>query len=620
RYDEALKKFEEAKALAPDDSSLLLDAHISRARLALEAEGSREVAQAAAASNSAGSASASSAPMSAMSAAPPIPEAEKANRLNQLYEEGFSLYEGGDLKGARAKMDEALLIDPTFEKAKTFLDSTNEEWARQTKDQAVVAAVASREAAGEAKLKELVTIETKNPVPLGDFMASLSLATGINFALADGTDIKVTGKFTDEPLENILNTVLTPMGLKWTREKGDIITVKADLQPRTFQLSGDSVGNVRVLLESKQLANLLWPPDGMPKLKGQELTLDDRANLLVATDSKQNLEKLASLLDNLKAVGPSELITRMYEVPEDKAQKTKTLLETVLNAEGPAPYDLERKILADGGTLIVRAIPDDIQKIEDLLQSENLIGKIYSRDLKLQTFNLIPKESLRANEELMRAFFERVVEQIETFLYARDGRMKAAAEGRKLWKDENSYQITITDYPENLAHVGDFVNSLEQLERQMLFKVIYLKYALSDTMRDNLVQFFGLAAAQAAGAPTGPQYQVTRTLRVDSDYTFNQNLTVRVRRVNENNAADPNDDSVELIVRTPTRSESITLRKYESQFIDDYEIVAEDIRPSGVPGEGRADLQFRFIPPPGQAGAAAAPVGAPGAAPAITAA
>ena len=37
--------------------------------------------------------------------------------------------------------------------------------------------------------------------------------------------------------------------------------------------------------------------------------------------------------------------------------------------------------------------------------------------------------------------------------------------------------------------------------------------------------------------------------------------------------ADANDDSVEMVVRTPTTSEDRTIEEYRSEFVDDYEVV-----------------------------------------------
>jgi hypothetical protein len=87
----------------------------------------------------------------------------------------------------------------------------------------------------------------------------------------------------------------------------------------------------------------------------------------------------------------------------------------------------------------------------------------------------------------------------------------------------------------------------------------------------------------------------TRTLRTEGEMEF-RGLNIRVRRVNENDPKDEYDDSVELIMRSPTQSSEITLNEFMSTYFDDYEIIAEEIKPSGGRGEGRVKLIVRYVP------------------------
>ncbi|HUT24890.1 MAG TPA: hypothetical protein VM492_11150 [Sumerlaeia bacterium] len=87
----------------------------------------------------------------------------------------------------------------------------------------------------------------------------------------------------------------------------------------------------------------------------------------------------------------------------------------------------------------------------------------------------------------------------------------------------------------------------------------------------------------------------TRTLSTGGETQF-RDLQLRVRRVNENDPKDEYDDSVELIVRSPKQSAEVTLNEFMSTYFDDYEIIAQEIKPSGGRGEGRVKLQIRCVP------------------------
>ncbi len=86
---------------------------------------------------------------------------------------------------------------------------------------------------------------------------------------------------------------------------------------------------------------------------------------------------------------------------------------------------------------------------------------------------------------------------------------------------------------------------------------------------------------------------ITRWLRVGDNLRF-RDLQMRLARVYENNPNDKRDDSVRLIVRTPVSSRDFHIVEYHSEFLEDYEIGAVDIEPSGRPGYGKARIQVRY--------------------------
>jgi multidrug efflux pump subunit AcrA (membrane-fusion protein) len=72
-------------------------------------------------------------------------------------------------------------------------------------------------------------------------------------------------------------------------------------------------------------------------------------------------------------------------------------------------------------------------------------------------------------------------------------------------------------------------------------------------------------------------------------------LRLRVIRVEANDVADQGDDTVEISVNSGTDITRVTIGEFESQFMGEYEIAAEQIEPAGSPGDGSVRLTVREV-------------------------
>ena len=89
--------------------------------------------------------------------------------------------------------------------------------------------------------------------------------------------------------------------------------------------------------------------------------------------------------------------------------------------------------------------------------------------------------------------------------------------------------------------------------------------------------------------------EITRSIRTDQEFKW-RDVAIRLRRVTQTDLNDKNTAQAELVVRTNTQSQDLTLQIFESQFVEDYEFIADDIRASGNVGEGRMTLTIRYVP------------------------
>jgi len=251
----------------------------------------------------------------------------------------------------------------------------------------------------------------------------------------------------------------------------------------------------------------------------------------------------------------------------------------------------------------VRESPERLAEIEKLLRNQKMMEKIVTGKLELRAFSLITREPFETNPEYERAFAERVIEQVQTFLYTKSGMSEAGQQGRKMWFDPNTLTLVLTDTPDNIQAVDDFLGTLPELKPKERFKVIYLRHALSDDLESNLSQLMGLSTAEQAGTETG--LTVTKTLRREDEFTW-RDLTIVVRRVTAGgDIFDELSDEAELVLRVQGGRQSTTQTVRELDvpvYIQDavggeYEIYAEDIKPSTTPNEGRVKLTITYNPP-----------------------
>jgi type II secretory pathway component GspD/PulD (secretin)/tetratricopeptide (TPR) repeat protein len=538
------------------------------------------------------------------------------DQAEAAFQKGLVAYEAGRLDVAVQWWNYTLTLQPNHPRAVEYLQNTRGEYDAWVQQHQYNAVTLQKESSANEKLDTPVTYDTAGQKSIVEFLSAMSLITDVSFYVADGVDpeIRITAKFEDTPLHDALDIVLLPIGLKWSRTQ-DVVTITPDLRTKFFNLSPDQVTRLKTLLDNKTLQRILYGPEGSPVMRNVELTLDDRENILLVTDSQENINKVEAFLKEMQLASPPGLVYKSWKIRREEGQKIKALVEAIVKVQSDAPYDLDRKVVVDNDDLIVKDTQENISKIEELLLDKNFIKKLETQKLDVQTYNLTPREPIQENVEQVRDFAQNVVTVAKTILYSQSTESAAAAEGRRYWYDPNTLQLTVTDYPENLRVLSDYIRSLPMLGKKQKSDIIFLKHQTAGDLSTLLNTVLGLTGeTAAAGGATGES--VTRTLRVEGELVF-RDIRIRVTKVNENDVNDDNDDSVEMVVRTATNSEDRTIDEFHSEFIDNYEINVIEVRPSGTPGEGSAKIEIRLAQTAtGVAGAGLAVPGAiPGAVP-----
>src|SRR5690606_15752473 len=399
-----------------------------------------------------------------------------------------------------------------------------------------------------------IPIQTSEPTPLRDLLNLIKPLSGIDFVIAGGVQARVEASFTDRPLHEVLDAILIPNGLTWERQPGtDVVVIRPDLRTRIFPLTRETLSKVEGLLEDNTLQGLMYGPGGAPLIDGQRLYTDRRQDALVITDSQANIDKLESLLRGLRERESVDLVFASYTIQEEKGPQIKALLEAILRRDDAAPYNPDRKLILEGRELIVRDTPENSREVERILSDRNFLAKIYDEKLDVGTYNLTPILDIQDNPDLARRFGAVVRQVVETLLYSQSGISAAAAEGRRLWYDEATLQLTITDTPDRLQQVSDFIQNLPQIQRERRSKIRALNWANAADLVAEIRSFLGIETGPF-GAGGGGGNEVVRTVRRGQEFEF-QGAFFRVVRVEANDTDDPDSAEVTVLVRSNVQSD-----------------------------------------------------------------
>jgi len=534
---------------------------------------------------------------------------EIRDELDRIYREALENYKKGNIEEARKLWIQMLHIKPDDKRAATYLEQTKGDYQRVQADQKAQEQATSRSKAAQDLLNSPVTISTDRLTPLAEFMRiiSFSTPTEIQYYIASGAEADVMVNFVDKPLRDVLDTVLTPRGLAWSIDEKNVITIKPEFIAKTYQLSPDQLNRVRGLIESGDLQRIVWGQQE-PPAKGVEMTIDERQRVLLVVGSKLHIQKLDELVLTADSgtVAGSAPITQIYKIRPEDGPKIKSLINALINQDpSSSPLGGERKIYIDGPDLIIHDTADSIKKIEELLLDENFIQSLRNEQLDIANFSLVPRDVENQNSDQISVFTNRVVEAVETLLYARTGKKAAQGEGRRLWFDQGTLQLTVVDTPSNLGNVGRYIESLPELRQRKLQKVIKLVNAVAEDLASELQQVLGLTEGGVSTGGKGDQ--VVKVLRRGDQFTFHD-LRVRLIRVEEGDPNDRNDDEAELQLNTGTQTSNITIRELDTTYFENYEITAEDVQPAGgsgpsattnssTRGEGRARVVIRYVEP-----------------------
>ncbi|MBA7642914.1 Type 3 secretion system secretin [subsurface metagenome] len=269
---------------------------------------------------------------------------------------------------------------------------------------------------------------------LREALQILSVYTGVSIISDNDVTGKVTARFIDQPLLDVLERILEVNDCEYKLVDNVIMVTRISVMSRIFPLKFALASEIGESLESL----LLLSPEG-------SIQVDEEVNSLVVSDKRPYLEEIARFIQELDSA-EKQLRSQSFSPQFLKAEKLASLIKDHLSSKG------EIKIYPSTNSLLITETSFHMTKITSLVQS-------------LDTFQ--PEKKVFPLKFALASDMEKIMKGY------------LSPEGT-LEVDEERNELTVTDASYCLEKVGDILADLDTFQPEK--KVFSLKFALASDM------------------------------------------------------------------------------------------------------------------------------------------
>ncbi|HNY25985.1 MAG TPA: hypothetical protein PKH31_01260 [Candidatus Sumerlaeota bacterium] len=506
---------------------------------------------------------------------------------------------------------------------------------------------------GVDRLAQRVTLDTatprQSPRNVPEILTQLHELTGVDFLVTCGEVPAQVLHFDKIPLREALDALLLPSNLTWEEQGGIILVKREKLEEQVIRLTDAEVQIFKTFEKKRWFERQLF--NSLPKnAPAPSFAVDEPQGVLRLTAGKAWIEALGRFLDTLRQSGQPDLRGLLILLaPRGEVENIRRELESVQTQDYAATAGAKRVFRTGGDYLVLEPASVSSPELEKALSRAVEQGRLQVPD-QLDTLE-IQLDSIKSGDSQSpeyQKFLRRVYDELETLLYQGVSRSAASQDGRKLLPARESLgqngevRLTVVDFPHRIAAVQRY---LERAKREAeaapvipvqtpapvsssknrsglseigggdgseRVEILQLRYQTPATMAGLLDQVYPARASRArSGVSSRARRAVTEgsltefTLTNPEDERVWRDLTVRLVRVTgDETGVTPaggtqtrRESECELAVRTAIRgSQRLTLREYDSQTLDNYELTALRIRVGGGRAGGSVTLRVRYLP------------------------
>lgn len=258
----------------------------------------------------------------------------------------------------------------------------------------------------------------------------ISVRTGLSIIPDNDVTGKVTARFIDKPVLEVLKRILEVNDCEYTLVDDIIRVIRIPVISRIFPLKFALASEIASSLESL----LLLSPEGT-------LQVDEERNELVIMDASHYLEKVGDLLKALDT--PEKQIKKeSFPIKYARIEDLALLLGENLSPEGNLQVDEERSLISIEDTSFY------LFKLERLIQEEDrFVPKKKRYRIRFAPLNLVAEKA----EEVL-------------------------SDKGELEIQEDTSSFLVTDVEKNLEKIEKLVSTIDNLEDQLITKKYFLTY------------------------------------------------------------------------------------------------------------------------------------------------
>jgi len=276
-------------------------------------------------------------------------------------------------------------------------------------------------------LDSLVNFDVKD-MPLKYFLGHLSFLTGVSIIPDNDVTGKVTARFINQPLREVLNRILEINDCEYKLVDDIIRVIRIPVISRIFPLKFALASDMEKIIKT------YLSPEGT-------IQVNEERNELIIIDTSYYLEKVENLLAALDSQ-EKQIRKESFPIKYARIENLALLLRENLSSKGNLEVDEERSLIR------IKDTSYHLSRLERLIQKED-------------TF--IPKKK---RYRIRFAPLILVAEEAEEIL----------SDKGELEIQEDTSSFVVSDVEKNLEKIEKLVNTIDNLEDQLITKKYFLTY------------------------------------------------------------------------------------------------------------------------------------------------
>lgn len=299
----------------------------------------------------------------------------------------------------------------------------------------------------------------------------------------EGSELIV--RTTPENIDKIEELLIGEKFIEPLRDEG-LEIANFNLSPTDPELENTNL--TRRILDAVKV--LLYSASGVEAAEaaGRRLLFDEQTKQLTILDTPTNIRRIRNYLKTIPELRSDRLAQEVYfpkfTTPEILMEKARVAL-----AEKYPDSNVSINPYGSINAVIIRCELNRVKEVRDLVVALDAeFGAQGEPELQTRIFDIKPKDAEKNTEEINREFARRIHDAVLMLIFKK---LPPANGRRRLHLEENTFQLFVTDTPENVKRVERYIASLPDLPPLEMRETVVLQHANAEDLAKQIQQILG---------------------------------------------------------------------------------------------------------------------------------